>query len=648
MTAETTRNFLWIANQQGLLATETLHTLTAEAARQQVDPVTLVLQKGLLSPVQVEIVETLRQPTAAIPGYEILSVIGQGGMGVVYKARQLNLDRVVALKTILVNQAANPTMLARFEQEAQTVARLVHPHIVAAYDFGRHAGRLYFAMEYVEGEDAEHFARREYPLRERVVWSLVRQAAAGLAHAAELGVVHRDIKPANLLLVTPPKGYPLPAGMPMVKIADFGLALLANEADERTKLTAEQTTVGSPHYMAPEQLAAGKPVDLRADIYSLGATAYHLLAGHPPFDGRSLPQIIAAKLSDERLPLPAARDDVSAEGVALLQAMMMRDPTQRIGSYTELLSRLDLLPALRSSGSASTIAITRPASGETATISPPHDKTSVLRTTGKFVLDSLFQEGLTWVRQIVAASIAAVVLAAVVYLMGTDDLLKRLGMSRVTLFPTTPSAPTTHGASLPASGWVVELFDGRSLRGWFPQHGFWTVSTDDEGGAIFVGTDGEILHPLLFKRDGGKTSPLSNYRMLVTTRLHQATAVELHFDVNLSGQRHVLRLTPTQVALGRSAAAKAPFEPLGSEQPRPIGTDRLHELKLERQATEWRAFVDETLVGTIPLAPERELPEFRLVAQGGPAWFADTVVEELSPENRQPTPAKSDGHPNSK
>ena len=278
-------------------------------------------------------------------------------MGVVYRARQLNLDRIVALKTILVNQADNPTMLTRFEQEAQTVAKLVHPHIVAAYDFGRHAGRLYFAMEYVEGEDAEHYSRRQYPLSERVVWNLIRQAAAGLSHAAEMGVVHRDIKPANLLLVTPPKGYPLPSGMPMVKIADFGLALLANEADERTRLTAEQTTVGSPHYMAPEQLVAGHSLDLRADIYSLGATAYHLLAGHPPFDGHSLPQIIAAKLGDERLLLPAARDDVSSEGVALLQAMVMRDPAQRIGSYATLLARLDALQELRVSGSATHIAV---------------------------------------------------------------------------------------------------------------------------------------------------------------------------------------------------------------------------------------------------------------------------------------------------
>ena len=173
---------------------------------------------------------------------------------------------------------------SRFEQEAQTVARLIHPHIITAFDFGKHAGRLYFAMEYVEGEDAERYVKRLHPLDERQVWMLIRQAASGLAHAAESGIVHRDIKPANMLLVTPPKGFPLPPGVPMVKIADFGLAFLSAEVNDRTRLTSEQSTLGSPHYMAPEQLNAGGVVDFRADLYSLGASAFHLLAGRAPFD----------------------------------------------------------------------------------------------------------------------------------------------------------------------------------------------------------------------------------------------------------------------------------------------------------------------------------------------------------------------------
>ncbi|MBC8116431.1 MAG: serine/threonine protein kinase [Candidatus Saccharimonas sp.] len=596
MPSEPTHEFLTIAGQQGLLPTETLRDLSEEAIRRQVDPATLILQKGLLSPVQVEIVETLRQPADSIPGYEIQSVIGHGGMGVVYRARQLNLNRVVALKTILVNQAANPTMLARFEQEAQTVAKLLHPHIVAAYDFGRHVGRLYFAMEFVEGEDAEHYARREHPLSERVTWGLIRQAAAGLAHAAELGVVHRDIKPANLLLVTPPQGYPLPAGMPMVKIADFGLASLTQEADERTKLTAEHTTLGSPHYMAPEQLDASRPVDLRADIYSLGATAYHLLAGHPPFDNQTLPQIIAKKLSDERPVLPATRGDVSAEGLALLHAMLTRDPGERIGSYAELLARIDALPVVIASDSA-TLA------WRSATVNaiPSIPKTSHRRS---------------WIAAGIA-TLAALAVGVTVYALG--------------LFSGgTGASPATATTSLANANWGAALFDGKSLRGWVTQRGSWNVVEDDEGSHVVAGTDGEILHPLT-KAIGGKPTPIPNYRLLVTVRLHEASAVEMQFNVDSTGRRHALRLTLDRIAVGRRASGRSPLEPIEPAKPFEIGADRLHELKLERQAAEWRVFVDDVLAGTVPLAPQRELPEFRLVAEGGPAWFADMAVEELAP-----------------
>ena len=596
MSAKSSHEFLTIAGQQGMLPTETLHELTEEAARRQVDPGTLILQLGLLSPVQVEIVETLRQPVNAIPGYQIQSVLGHGGMGVVYRARQINLNRVVALKTILVNQAANPTVLARFEQEAQTVAKLVHPHIVAAYDFGRHAGRLYFAMEFVEGEDAEHYATREHPLSERVTWGLIRQAAAGLAHAAELGVVHRDIKPANLLLVTPPKGYPLPAGMPMVKIADFGIASLTQEADERTKLTAEQTTLGSPHYMAPEQLDASKPVDLRADIYSLGATAYHLLAGHPPFDNQTLPQIIAKKLSDERPILPATRGDVSAEGLALMHAMLARNLNERIANYAELLARIDTLPVVTASDSA-TLA------WRSATVNtiPSNWKT--------------FHQG-RWIAAGIAA-LAALTVGVTVYVLGL--------FSGGTVTPR-----TTAKASLANTGWASALFDGKSLKGWVTQHGSWVIGPDDEGSTIVAGTDGEILHPLL-RAVGGKLTPIPNYRLLVTVRLHEASAIEMQFNIDSTDRRHALRLTLDRVAVGQHTNGRSPFKPFAPAKPFEIGADRLHELKLERQASEWRVFVDDALAGTIPLAPQSELPEFRLVAEGGPAWFGDMVVEELVP-----------------
>ncbi len=348
--------------------------------------------------------------------------------------------------------------------------------------------------------------------------------------------------------------------------------------------------------MAPEQFDAGRPVDLRADIYSLGATAYHLLAGHPPFDHQTLPQIIAKKLSDERPVLPATRGDLSAEGLALLHAMLTRDPEARIGSYAELLARIDALPVVTASDSA-TLAW-RSATVNAVPSNPPGS-----RRTG-------------WIAAGIAA-LAALAVGVTVYALG--------------LFTGgTVPAPATAKTSLANANWGATLFDGKSLRGWIIQRGSWNVVEDDEGSPVVAGTDGEMLRPLV-KAVDGRPTPIPNYRLLVTVRLHEASAVELQFDIDSTGRRHALRLTLDRVAVGLRAEGRSPLEPLAPAKSFEIGADRLHELKLERQATEWRVFVDDVLAGTVPLAPQRELPEFRLVAEGGPAWFADMVVEELAP-----------------
>src|SRR5262249_14289018 len=146
-------------------------------------------------------------------------------------------QRPVALKTVLLSSMSDPNAIARFQQEAVAVARLRHPNIIAAYDFGRHAGRLFFVMELVEGEDLKNLIARNGALDEATVWGLARQVVAGLAHAAQEGIVHRDIKPANLLLVTPPTGFSLSPGLSMVKIADFGLASLNADEEAKAQLT---------------------------------------------------------------------------------------------------------------------------------------------------------------------------------------------------------------------------------------------------------------------------------------------------------------------------------------------------------------------------------------------------------------------------
>ena len=594
MPLDATREFFEIAGRHGMLPLDTLRELQTEATSRQVDGATLALQKGLLTALDVEIIETLRQPSS-IPGYEIQAVIGRGGMGVVYRARQLALDRVVALKMVLVSHMANPTVLARFEQEAQTVARLLHPHIIAAYDFGRHEGRLYFAMEYVEGEDADNYIKRLHPLAERQVWLMIRQAASGLAHAAEAGIVHRDIKPANLLLVSPPKGFPLPAGMPMVKIADFGLAFLSTEASERTRLTSEQSTLGSPHYMAPEQLNAGQRIDERADIYSLGATAFHLLAGRAPFDGQSLPQIIAQKLGNTPPSLDEARRGLSRETVRLIEQMLARDPDKRIASYAALLDRIDGLPVIGGSGSSNAIS------------------TTVTTDIARVVRQRRFRP---WMGVALAAAVALIV--AVV------------GFAIVPLFSTPTGMPSNTITILKETGWSADLFDGKSLRGWRTQSGTWTADSDDEKGSIIAGTSGKILRPLLKPGIGDRIERLTYYRLTVAARLHEASAIELHFNIDKTGACDALRLTLDRMALGHRADARATFEPHGAARPFEVGADRLHEIRLERDLTVWRLFIDDTPAGSVSISQLPDLPEFHLVAEGGPAWFGDMYVEELA------------------
>src|SRR5262245_37213355 len=182
--------------------------------------------------------ESLLKPGDVIPGYEILDVLGRGGMGVVYRARQTALDRLVAVKTVLLSHLTRADAIARFEKEARTVARFRHPNIVTAFDFGRHEGRLFFVMELLEGQTLEEHIARSGRVEEAVAWGLVRQVASALAHAARTGIVHRDVKPANLFLVEPPAGSTLPGGLPMVKVTDFGLVLLAADAAAAARLTA--------------------------------------------------------------------------------------------------------------------------------------------------------------------------------------------------------------------------------------------------------------------------------------------------------------------------------------------------------------------------------------------------------------------------
>lgn len=205
------------------------------------------------------------------PQLEILEVIGHGGMGAVYRARQPGLDRLVALKILPPRPGNDLGFTDRFTREARALAKLNHPHIVSVYDFGQAAGLHYFLMEYVDGPNLRQ-VEQSGKLTPRQALQIIPQICEALQFAHDEGIVHRDIKPENVLLDK--KGR--------VKIADFGLAMIMNQAPQNFRLTGTRDVMGTPHYMAPEQVEHPQAVDHRADIYSLGVVFYEMLTGELP------------------------------------------------------------------------------------------------------------------------------------------------------------------------------------------------------------------------------------------------------------------------------------------------------------------------------------------------------------------------------
>ena len=288
-------------------------------------------------------VEVPIRPVPALPGYELDEAIGRGGFADVFRGRQVALDRPVAVKVIDPGACGDPKLFTRVRTEALTLGRFQHPNIVPVYDYVRQDGRVFIVMELLVGEDLGRRLGRAGKLNEQTAWHVARQAAAGLAHAAAHGVVHRDIKPANLFLMAPPAGVTLPAGVPLVKVTDFGLAQARWAVDGgSSQLTARGTSLGTPAYMAPEQHGGAGPVDHRADLYALGATVYHMLAGRQPFVGATLWDLLAKKQANR----PAPLDGVSAESAELVADLMASRPDHRPADYEELLARIDRLPVM--------------------------------------------------------------------------------------------------------------------------------------------------------------------------------------------------------------------------------------------------------------------------------------------------------------
>jgi len=264
--------------------------------------------------------------------YRILHRLGAGGMGQVYLAEQVSLQRRVALKILRPELAADPTALQRFKREAQAVALVTHANIVQVYQIDSADGIHYMALEYVEGRNLRDHVTRKGPPDALLALSIMRQVAAALQRAGELGIVHRDIKPENILLTR--KGE--------VKVADFGLSLAQAAGQPAVHLTQSGTTMGTPLYMSPEQVE-GKPLDSRTDIYSFGVTCYHMLAGQPPFRGQTAFEVALQHVRSEPPPLASVRPDLPAELCAMIHKMMAKNPADRYQTGRELIVEVSRL-----------------------------------------------------------------------------------------------------------------------------------------------------------------------------------------------------------------------------------------------------------------------------------------------------------------
>lgn len=262
--------------------------------------------------------------------YQLLREIGGGGMGRVYEAVHTRLKRRVAVKMLSPHRLSDEATVRRFYHEMEAVGALDHPHIVQATDAGEAGGIPYLVMEFVDGRSLAEVLAERGRLSVRETCLLLRQAALGLEHAHRHGLVHRDIKPSNLLWTQ--EGQ--------IKICDLGLARLRRDALSADELTTSRTLLGTVHYMAPEQADGMKNADHRADLYSLGCTAFHLLAGRTVYQGPGPPAVL---LAHQRQPVPSLRElrpEVPVELDRLIRRSLAKNPDDRVGSMTEFLREL--------------------------------------------------------------------------------------------------------------------------------------------------------------------------------------------------------------------------------------------------------------------------------------------------------------------
>jgi serine/threonine protein kinase len=299
---------------------------------------------GFITRFQAELLLAGKTSGFFLGQYRILDYLGRGGMGRVFKAEHQTMNRIVAVKVLASHLVKTVKAQQMFQREVRAAAKLVHPNIVTAYDANQIGDRYYLVMEYVDGPNLEQLVRQRGPLPVGVACDFIRQAATGLQYAHELGMVHRDIKPANLLVQRP--SSLAPGAYCTVKILDFGLARLNSWGPGKGKgeapsiMVAENTVLGTPDYLSPEQARNLHQVDIRSDLYSLGCTLFYLVTGRVPFPGGTTLEKLVRHSTVEPPPIEQLRPDITPPVAAIIRRLMAKRPEQRFQNPAELAATL--------------------------------------------------------------------------------------------------------------------------------------------------------------------------------------------------------------------------------------------------------------------------------------------------------------------